>query len=385
MTDDRPPDGPGLPSPPDEADGAVAGTGTDTMADSGWQTLIDPDRLAGWMDRQGLGHGPLQGARLLSGGTQNLLLRFERAGVGYVLRRPPRHSQHIGSQTMRREARVLAALAGSRVPHARLLAACDDDAVLGAAFYLMAPVDGFNPVAGLPALHRHSPALRHRMSLAMVEAIVALGQLDAVALGLADFGKVDGYLERQVGRWRSQLDSYHSLAGWPGPAALPEVAAVGRWLDQRRPASFRPGLIHGDFHLANVMFRFDSGELAALVDWELSTLGDPLLDLGWLLATWPDADGASTVDFQLEPAQGWASATELVAHYAQQSGRDLGGIAWYAVLACYKLGIILEGTFARACAGQAAPATGQRLHRHAVALFERAARWIAAGPAQRLA
>ncbi len=344
-----------------------------------WRTLIDVGRLAAWMDTQALGQGPIEDARLLSGGTQNLLLRFRRAGREYVLRRPPRSPRGDGDATMRREARMLAGLADSDVPHPRLIAACPDAAVLGAAFYLMAPIDGFNAATGLPEPHRSDPRLRHRMGLAMVDGIAALGTVDHAARGLSDLGRVDGYLERQVGRWRALLDEYRRYDGWPGQDGLPGVDEVGRWLDAHRPSAFVPGILHGDYHIANVMFRPDSGELAAIVDWELTTIGDPLLDLGWMLATWPDEQGRRTVDHVVEPWQGFPTAAELVERYAQGSPRDLSRIDWYAVLACYKLALIVEGTHARACAGLATAAAGERLHKAARALLERAIAWIEAG------
>ena len=253
---------------------------------------VDLEKLAVWMDGQGLGEGPLEGVTLLGGGTQNILLRFSRAGREYVLRRPPPHLRANSNETMRREARMLAALKGTPVPHPELIAACPDEEVLGAAFYLMEPIEGFNPSTGLPPLHAGSPQMRHRMGLALVEGIAALGALDYRERGLDGFGKVDSYLERQVARWKSQLDSYRQYAGWPGPGGIPGVDEVAAWLERHRPASFEPGIIHGDYHLANVMFRHDSAELAAIVDWELTTIGDPLLDLGWLLATWREPETA---------------------------------------------------------------------------------------------
>ncbi|HMN80525.1 MAG TPA: phosphotransferase family protein [Burkholderiaceae bacterium] len=240
----------------------------------------------------------------------------------------------------------------------------------------MAPVDGFNATTSLPDLHRLDPAIRHRMGIAMVDAIVALGSVDYAARGLGDLGRIEGYLERQVQRWRTLLESYREYRGWAGPAGLPGVDAIGRWLEAERPVAFVPGIIHGDFHLANVMFRHDCGEVAALVDWELCTIGDPLLDLGWLLATWPDERGRSTVEFRVDPWEGFATAEELIERYEHRSGRDLSDIRWYSVLACYKLALILEGTHARACAGKATPAAGDRLHKHALALLERASQWI---------
>ena len=224
-------------------------------------TGIDLAALTTWMNARHLGHGPIEATWLLPGGTQNILLRFTRGGRDYVLRRPPTALRANSNETMRREACVLTALAGTPVPHPALVAACGDEDVLGAAFYLMAPVEGFNAANGLPALHAGSPAVRRRMGLAMVEAIAALGMIDHRAVGLAHFGKPDNYLERQVARWRAQLASYAGLPGWHGPAALPGVERVARWLEAHRPGSLRPGILHGDFHLANVMFRHDGAEL----------------------------------------------------------------------------------------------------------------------------
>jgi aminoglycoside phosphotransferase (APT) family kinase protein len=153
---------------------------------------------------------------------------------------------------------------------------------------------------------------------------------------------------------------------------------VADWLERNRPNSFAPGLMHGDFHLANVMFSLAGPEVAAIVDWELCTVGDPLLDLGWVLATWPAGGQALDLfDSPLAKAGGLATAAELVERYAERSGRDLSAITWYFVLACFKLAIILEGTYARSCAGQAPRAVGERLHGLGKHLFERAHKQIA--------
>jgi aminoglycoside phosphotransferase (APT) family kinase protein len=258
-----------------------------------------------------------------------------------------------------------------------LIAASDEAGVaaMGVSFYLMEPIDGFNPVVGLPPLHAGSPKIQHRMGLAVVDGIVALGALDPVALGLADFGRSDQFLERQAPRWSKQLASYAEFEGWPGPQGLPAVAEIAAWLEANRPSAFRPGIMHGDYHMANVMFRNDGPELAAIVDWELATIGDPLLDLGWLLATWAAPGEESEVS--VKPWIGFPTADELVARYAAGSTRDLGQVGWYAVLACYKLAILLEGTHARACAGKAPRQAGDKLHHRAVWLLDRATKWIA--------
>jgi aminoglycoside phosphotransferase (APT) family kinase protein len=235
----------------------------------------------------------------------------------------------------------------------------------------MEPIHGFNATRGLPEPYSSDASWRHAMGLSLVDGILALGRVDPVAAGLADFGKVDGWLERQVPRWRAQLESYAEFEGWPGPQ-IPGVDRVAGWLDAHRPRRFTPGILHGDYHLANVMFRYERPELAAIVDWELCTLGDPLLDLGGLLATWAPPEGATPGSISITPWQGFPAADELIARYAAGSTRDLSALLWYRVLACYKLGIILEGTHARACAGKAPKATGDVLHATTVALFERA-------------
>lgn len=337
---------------------------------------VDLAALAAWMDAQGLGHGAIERAERLAGGSQNVLLRFTRAGRDYVLRRPPEHPRPESNETMRREARLLGALADTPVPHPRLIAACADEGVLGAVFYLMEPIDGFNPQNGLPESH-HGNASQHRMGLAMMEALAGLHALDPFALGLGDFGRWQGFLERQVARWAGQLARYGEMPGWPGLEPLGDVAGVAGWLEAHRPAEFVPGILHGDFHLANVMFRPDSPELAAVIDWELATIGDPLIDLGWVLATWPQAaDGGMLA---IAPWNGFPDAGELVAHYAAHATRGVGAIDWYGVFACYKLAILLEGTYARACAGKAAQDVGDRLHGRAQWLFARAARWMREG------
>ena len=346
------------------------------MAEGAARAGVDLGALSVWMDTRGLGEGEIEGAQMLAGGTQNILLRFDRGGRSYVLRRPPPQPRDESNETMRREARVLGALAGTAVPHPALVAACPNEDVLGVAFYLMEPVDGFNAAAGLAPLHASSAAIRHRMGLSMIEGIAALGALDFRAIGLEGFGKPDNYLERQVARWRTQLDSYADFPGWSGANKIPGVDEVGRWLEANRPANLEAGIIHGDYHLGNVMFRHGCGNLAAIVDWELSTVGDPLLDLGWLLATWPEGEEPADADVAVRPWKGFPSAAELVSHYGKLSSRDLTFIDWYVVLACYKLGIILEGTHARACAGKAPRATGDLLHAKTIGLFERALRRI---------
>lgn len=335
---------------------------------------LTPDlaRVADWMSGQGLGEGPLAGVTEITGGTQNIMLRFTRSGREYVFRRGPQHLRPVSNSVILRETRVLRALAGTDVPHAALIAVCADTAILGdAVFYLMEPVDGFNAGAGLPALHAADAAVRHGMGLSMADAVARLGAVDHVAVGLGDFGKPEGFLDRQVPRWLSELESYTQFDNYPGPD-IGDVDSVATWLRDHQPSSFSPGIMHGDYHAANVMFSRTGPEVAAIVDWEMCTIGDPLLDLGWMLATWYRPGQEPVLPNELMTAGALASPAELVERYAQNTARDLSAIDWYTVLACFKLGVILEGTNARAGAGLAPREVGDILHTATVRLFERA-------------
>ncbi|MXQ68152.1 phosphotransferase [Actinomadura rayongensis] len=335
------------------------------------------------MDDRGLPGGPFEDVAPLTGGTQNVLVRFRRGGGDYVLRRGPRHLRARTNEVLRREARVLTALNDTDVPAPRLIAACPDETVMnGAVFYLMTPVDGFNASVTLPEPHASDSKIRREMGLNAARALSALGSVDHEAAELGDYGRPDGFLERQVGRWTAELESYSELDGYPGPE-IPGFAGVARWLEDNRPTTWRPGVMHGDYHLANLMFSPAGPDVAAIVDWEMSTIGDPLLDLGWLLATWPGEDAESALlAGPLGAAGGLPAPDELVAAYAERpaatAGRDLSAITWYAVLACFKLGIVLEGTHARACAGKASKSTGDLLHAITLGLFRRAHAFIAA-------
>jgi len=327
------------------------------------------EAVAEWMSRQGLGDGPLQDVATISGGTQNIMLRFTRSGRPYVLRRGPTHLRPRSNVVIMRETEVLAALAGTDVPHPHLIASCADTDVLGdAVFYLMEPVDGFNAGEGLPALHSGDPAVRCEMGLSMADALARLGAVDYAAVGLSDFGKPNGFLERQVPRWLSELESYREFENYPG-ADIPGVDDVASWLEEGRPTAWTPGIMHGDYHAANVMFSRTGPEVVAIVDWEMCTIGDPLLDLGWLVATWGQSPAFGGALFE---KGGLAGTDDLVQRYARNTTRDLSHITWYTVLACFKLGIVLEGTQARASAGKAPKEVGELLHQATVQLFEQA-------------
>jgi len=337
---------------------------------------VDLNAIEAWMDRNTLGSGPLSDVESLAGGTQNILVRFVRSGEQFVLRRPPLHLREASNNVLRREARLLAALNDTEVRAPRLRLADPEAEVLGVVSYLMDSVHGLNVSGGLPEAWGDQPEARHRMGMSAVEQLAVLARQDHVALGLSDYGKPEGFLERQVARWTQELDSYNALEGYPGPE-IPGLSEVSAWLNANIPPVSQVGIMHGDFHLANLLFSRTEPELTGIVDWEMSTIGDPLVDLGWLLATWP-GEGAITVGpaMAFNHLEGFASPAELISHYAAHSQLSVEFVDFYTVLACFKLGIILEGTNARAFAGRADRGVGDLLHAITVALFTKALTYL---------
>lgn len=340
-----------------------------------WSAIED------WMDGvPGIpGAGPITSVEPLLGGSQNLLFLIGRGSARMVLRRPPRHPRKNSNDTMLREARVLTALSGSKVPHAKLYAVCEDTGLTGACFYLMAPLEGFAPKGPLPGAYAYLDDWRREMGLELVRAAAALAQVDYQAVGLSDFGKAVDWHGRQVTRWRSQLDGYREQPGYT-VKDIGVVDAIGQWLDAHIPADRRIGVIHGDYQWPNVMFSLNAPRIVGLIDWELSTLGDPMLDLGWMLTSWIESGDPEGRDPMIAPWSGFVSRRQLVEYYCMLTGRDPADAAWFFTLACYKLACILEGSYARSLAGQAPADVGERLHRIAAWLFAKAAQLIEQKP-----
>ena len=316
--------------------------------------LVASERLGAWMDRQGLpGEGEPLFTRFISGGASNEIFEVSRGGHRWALRRPPRRVPEGRNETMMREYRILAALADSDVPHARAVGACDDTGVLGAAFYLMDYVDGWSPISEPEWPEPFLSDLDARAGLAyeLVEAIARLSRLDWRARGLDGLGRPDGFHERQVDRWYAHLERFCFRD-------IPGLDVAGDWLRGRKPRSYEPGIMHGDYQFANVMFHHGApARMAAIVDWEMGTVGDPLLDLAWVVMGWPDdtASGGSAgrrVSSYVDYA-GMPGRDDLLEHYASVSGRDVDEIDYYVVLARFKMAIVLEGGYARYVAGGA--------------------------------
>jgi len=326
----------------------VSGTGPldDAARTAG---LVDAERLGAFMDERGLpGAGEPVQATFVTGGASNELFEIRRGGHRMALRRPPRVVPEGRNDTMVREARVLGALSGTDVPHARLVAACDDPEVIGGCFYLMEFVDGWSPLGGggWPAPFDADLDARRGLAFELVDGIARLARVDWRAVGLEGFGRPDGFHERQVDRWSAHLAAVQFRD-------IPGLDQAASWLRTHRPHHYEPGIMHGDYQFANVMFRHGApARLAAIVDWEMATVGDPLLDLGWVIQGWvdPDEDAGtgSYVDYTGLPGRG-----ELLEYYAKASGRPVDDIDYYVVLARYKLAVVLEAGYARAVAGAA--------------------------------
>ena len=340
-------------------------------------TGVDLAVLGDWLEGQGLGSGSVSEARPLAGGTQNLLLRFEFGGRTLVLRRPPFDKGANGDETIRREALIVRALDDTDIPHAQVIATEESPQVLGAAFMVSEAVDGLPATGVLGGRYRSDHEWQHEIGMSMARIAARLGALDHGRLGLTHLAKPGSFLGRQVSRWQGQLESYHR---YPGYEALADGAPdrVSEWLASNRPPDASPALMHGDYHAGNVLLHPARAGVAAVLDWELATIGDPLVDLAQLLVSWPDRNGRSTVSANVDPtiAPWLATSEELVAAYRERSDRDLSSLVWYEVLACFRLAAILEGSWARACAGRAPLDVGRRLRRSAERLLGRAERAI---------
>jgi aminoglycoside phosphotransferase (APT) family kinase protein len=309
--------------------------------------VIDVDRLSTWLDGTGLpGKGEPIEARYISGGSQNEIYEIRRGELHGAIRIPPATAPDSRDAGILREWRIIDALDGTDVPHTTAIAVCEDPSVLGRTFYIMGFVDGWSPMdqhGRWPAPFDEDLEARKGLAYQLVEGIALLGNVDWQAKGLQDLGRPDGFHERQVDRWTTFLERIKGRE-------LPGFDVAADWLRRHRPIDFIPGLMHGDYQFANVMFRHGApARLAALVDWEMGTVGDPKLDLGWVVQSWPEnpddpsLTGAGYADMYAMPTK-----DQVVQHYASVSGRQVDDMDYYVILAKWKLGVVLEQGFQRA-------------------------------------
>jgi aminoglycoside phosphotransferase (APT) family kinase protein len=279
--------------------------------------------------------------RYVSGGQSNEVFEVRQGERRWVLRRPSARALERADEGMRREFRVLSGLEGTDVPHPTPIALCEDHSIIGSVFYVMSHLDGFVPVDPLPSPFDDDADARRDLVWCVIDALAALHSVDWQAAGLEGFGRPEGFLARQVVRWRSQLDHYRTRE-------LPGIEVVERWLQANVPAEQAPAIMHGDYHLGNLVAGHDlPPHLEGIVDWENATIGDPLLDLGYLLSTWPDPTRPEVTNGRLALHPGVPTRTEMLARYADHTGRDLSAIDFYDVLSQYKLACMLEGIYAR--------------------------------------
>jgi len=308
--------------------------------------VIEVARLATWMDGAGLpGKGEPIEAGYVSGGSQNEIYEVRRGELHGALRIPPPTAPQSRDEGILREWRIIEALDGTDVPCTPAIGMCSDSSVLGRPFYLMGFVDGWSPMNtdGWPPPFDTDLEARRDLAYQLVEGIALLGNVDWKARGLHDLGRPDGFHDRQVDRWTAFLERIKGRD-------LPGFDVAAAWLRTRRPIDYVPGLMHGDYQFANVMFHHGApARLAAIVDWEMGTVGDPKLDLAWVVQGWPaDTSAADEAFASYVDLTGMPSRSEVLDHYATVSGRQVDDIDYYVVLAKWKLGVVLEQGYQRA-------------------------------------
>lgn len=306
---------------------------------------LDLEALAAWMTAAIPGVGPTLSAELIAGGRSNLTFAVTDGTASWIVRRPPLGHVLATAHDMEREYRVMSALQDCDVPVPRMLAFCDDTSVAGAELYVMERCSG-TPYRRADALAALGADRTRAISQRLVDVMAGLHRLSPEAVGLADFGRPDGFLGRQVARWSKQLDASRTRD-------LPAADELHRLLAASVPAESATGIVHGDFRLDNLLIDSDSDDrVTAVLDWEMATLGDPLTDLALMLVYHRLAEILGTSVADAGTAPGFLTEGEIVARYAAASDRDLSAFGWYLGLAAFKLAAILEGIHYRYLAGQ---------------------------------
>ena len=317
------------------------------------EPLVDPEALTSYLERQfreATGE-PVALERHMAGhSNETFFVRF--GDQEWVLRRPPRGAFLPTAHDVGREYRVLSALEGTGVRAPRPVHLCEDTSVIGAPFYLMERIEGSVIRDQLPEPFASDESTRRALGDELVDALVELHAVDWKKVGLEGFGKPSGYLERQVRRWSGQLELTEPLT-----RTVPELHEVTRWLRDKlaRVPDTAPTIVHGDYKMDNVMYAPGApARLGAILDWEMSTIGDPLADLGWMVSFWREPGDPIAIDLEGRgPTRlpGFQQRDDLIARYEERSGRSVGDLTFHIVLAVWKLAILLEGSYARHLAG----------------------------------
>lgn len=304
---------------------------------------LDPDALGAWFAAEIPGAGDHLRATLIAGGKSNLTYVVTDGAQEWIVRRPPLGHVLATAHDMAREYRVMTALQGTGVPVPRTFAMCTDPAVLGADFYVMQRCSG-TPYRRAAELAPLGPERTRVISERLVDTLATLHAVEPAAVGLSDFGRPDGFLGRQVRRWKAQLDASHSRD-------LPAADELQRQLSARVPAESAAGIVHGDFRLDNVLVA-DDDRVTAVLDWEMATLGDPLTDLALMLVYFRLGAGGVSEVSDVSTAPGFLDERAVIERYSRSSDRDMSGFGFYLGLAAFKLAAILEGIHFRHLKGQ---------------------------------
>jgi aminoglycoside phosphotransferase (APT) family kinase protein len=305
--------------------------------------LVVREPLEAYLDKHGIGAGRIEVERI-GEGHSNVTFLVRRGDVRIVLRRPPRPPLPPSAHDVLREARLLGALEGTPVRVPRMLAVCDDESVLGVPFYLMEEMHGSVITSAIPE-PLDDPRQRRRISKELVDRLVEIHEVDWRECGLEGYGKPTGYLERQLRRFGGLWEHNKTRE-------LPIVEEVGEWLAANLPESPPSTIVHGDYRLGNVMVGDEPpARVVAIFDWELSTIGDPLADLGYLTVTWVQAGDPDDTSFASLSAAtrraGFMTRDDLIARYEERSGRSMAAVNWYQALALWKAAVFMEGNYKR--------------------------------------
>jgi aminoglycoside phosphotransferase (APT) family kinase protein len=309
--------------------------------------LLVVQPLLRFLDEHGLGSGDLE-AEPAGEGHSNVTYVVRRGDADLVVRRPPRPPLPPSAHDVLREARLLRALEGTAARVPKVVAVCDEEAVIGAPFYVMERLEGEVITTEVPGA-LDTPAERGRIGEELVDALAEVHAVDWRACGLEGFGKPTGYLERQVRRFAGLWDISRTRE-------VPAVERIAGWLAENVPRSGAATIVHGDFRLGNTMYAPDGpARLIAIFDWEMATIGDPLADVGYLCATWTEAGDPDVGRFhvgRVSRAEGFPTRAELIARYEAGSGREVADLRWYTTLALWKSVVFMEGNYRRAVEGR---------------------------------
>ncbi|HWU23575.1 MAG TPA: phosphotransferase family protein, partial [Nocardioides sp.] len=304
---------------------------------------LDLDRLGAWFAGNVPGAGDRLEATLIAGGKSNLTYVVTDGAQEWIVRRPPLGHVLATAHDMGREYRVMSALQDTEVPVPRTHAMCTDASVIGSDFYVMQRCAG-TPYRLADQLIPLGPERTRAIAERLVDVLAALHAVDPAEVGLSDFGRPEGFLGRQVGRWKKQLDASYCRD-------LPAADELHALLAANVPAESAAGIVHGDYRLDNVLVD-DSDQLTAVLDWEMATLGDPLTDLAVMLLYGRLGMVGGDAVSNVSTAPGFLSEDEIIVRYSRGSDRDLSGFGFYLGLAAYKLAAILEGIHYRYLHGQ---------------------------------